>query len=162
MQADLSVTGSQQSHRGSQTECGTSRGHARAAWAMASSASTSSGDERPSGAPGDPSAGAGTAAAPPQVHAEWAASMQAYYAAGGQPYAWHAAQVDDDGSIFFFSCVACLGGGGGVVHDLIRVFVHATAHDGGGCGGGGAAVRDTGAVPRVIPPRLLRGHGHGE
>jgi hypothetical protein len=24
---------------------------------------------------------------------EWAASMQAYYAAGGQPYAWHAAQV---------------------------------------------------------------------
>lgn len=49
-----------------------------------------------------------------------------------------------------------------MVHDLIRVFVHATAHDGGGCGGGGAAVRDTGAVPRVIPPRLLRGHGHGE
>nr|XP_034573282.1 DNA-binding protein EMBP-1-like isoform X1 [Setaria viridis] len=58
---------------------------------MVSSASTSSGDERPSGAPGDPSAGAGTTA-PLQGHAEWAASMQAYYAAGGQPYAWHAAQ----------------------------------------------------------------------
>ncbi|CAL4927969.1 unnamed protein product [Urochloa decumbens] len=51
---------------------------------MASSASTSSGDdERPSGgvAPRDTAAGTGAAA-----------SMQAYYAAGGQPYAWHAAQ----------------------------------------------------------------------
>ncbi|PUZ36452.1 hypothetical protein GQ55_9G038800 [Panicum hallii var. hallii] len=52
---------------------------------MASSASTTSGDEE---GPSAPSAGA----APPQAHAEWAASMQAYYAAGGQPYAWHAAQ----------------------------------------------------------------------
>ncbi|CAN6286435.1 unnamed protein product [Urochloa humidicola] len=57
---------------------------------MASSASTSSGGdgERPSGvAPRD-------TAAPARGHAaEWAAaSMQAYYAAGGQPYAWHAAQ----------------------------------------------------------------------
>ncbi|CAN6303079.1 unnamed protein product [Urochloa humidicola] len=65
---------------------------------MASSASTSSGDgERPSagaGAPRDTAAGAG-AAPPQQGHAaEWAAaaSMQAYYASGGQPYAWHAAQ----------------------------------------------------------------------
>jgi len=57
---------------------------------MASSASTTSGDdEGPSAPPRDPSDGV----APPQAHAEWAASMQAYYAAGGQPYAWHAAQV---------------------------------------------------------------------
>nr|CAB3492770.1 unnamed protein product [Digitaria exilis] len=56
---------------------------------MPSSASTASGDERASGAPRDPSAGTG-AAPPPQAHAEWAASMQAFY--GGQPYAWHAAQ----------------------------------------------------------------------
>nr|CAB3497748.1 unnamed protein product [Digitaria exilis] len=54
---------------------------------MPSSASTASGDERASGAPRDPSAGA---VVPPQAHAEWAASMQAFY--GGQPYAWHAAQ----------------------------------------------------------------------
>ncbi|CAN6280866.1 unnamed protein product [Urochloa humidicola] len=67
---------------------------------MASSTSTSSGDgERPSGvagAPRDTAAGAGAATAAPsqQGHAaEWAAaSMQAYYAGGGQPYAWHAAQ----------------------------------------------------------------------
>ncbi|OEL16911.1 hypothetical protein BAE44_0022072 [Dichanthelium oligosanthes] len=58
---------------------------------MASSASTTSGEERPSGAPRDTSAVPGAAAAPPQAHAEWAASMQAYYATGGQPYAWHAA-----------------------------------------------------------------------
>ncbi|KAL6894309.1 hypothetical protein ACP4OV_008407 [Aristida adscensionis] len=56
---------------------------------MASSASTTSGEDRPGGAPRDPSAGAG--AAPPQAHAEWAASLQAYYAAGGHPYAWPAA-----------------------------------------------------------------------
>ncbi|XP_062212788.1 DNA-binding protein EMBP-1-like isoform X2 [Phragmites australis] len=56
---------------------------------MASSTSAS-GDERPGGsAPRDPSAGAG---APPQAHAEWAASLQAYYGAGGHPYAWPAAQ----------------------------------------------------------------------
>ncbi|XP_066385828.1 DNA-binding protein EMBP-1-like isoform X7 [Miscanthus floridulus] len=65
--------------------------------AMASSTSTTSGgDERPRAPHADTSAAAGTApAAPltlPQAHVEWAASMQAYYAAGGQPYAWHAAQ----------------------------------------------------------------------
>ncbi|WVZ60975.1 hypothetical protein U9M48_010920 [Paspalum notatum var. saurae] len=58
---------------------------------MASSTSTTSGDDRASGAPRAPPAGAATG--PTQAHAEWAASMQAYYAAGGQPsYAWHAAQ----------------------------------------------------------------------
>jgi plant G-box-binding factor len=31
-----------------------------------------------------------TAAAPPQTHAEWVASLQAYYAAAGHPYAWPA------------------------------------------------------------------------
>ncbi|KAL6638102.1 hypothetical protein ACP70R_025674 [Stipagrostis hirtigluma subsp. patula] len=56
---------------------------------MASSTSTTSGEERPGGVPRDPSAGAG---APPQAHADWAASLQAYYAAGGHPYAWPAAQ----------------------------------------------------------------------
>nr|UMM45312.1 bZIP29-1 [Zea mays] len=56
---------------------------------MASSASTTSGgDERPRAPHADACAGT----APPQAHVEWAASMQAYYAAGGQPYAWHAAQ----------------------------------------------------------------------
>ncbi|KAJ1293066.1 hypothetical protein BS78_01G039600 [Paspalum vaginatum] len=60
---------------------------------MASSTSTTSGDERASGVPRAPAAGAaGAASGPTQAHAEWAASMQAYYAAGGQPYAWHAAQ----------------------------------------------------------------------
>ncbi|XP_062214239.1 DNA-binding protein EMBP-1-like isoform X2 [Phragmites australis] len=51
---------------------------------MASSTSTASGDE-----PRGPSSGAG---APLQALAEWAASLQAYYAAGGHPYAWPAAQ----------------------------------------------------------------------
>lgn len=62
---------------------------------MASSTSTTSGgDERPR-APhaADASAAAGTAPAVPQAHVDWAASMQAYYAGGGQPYAWHATQV---------------------------------------------------------------------
>nr|UMM45313.1 bZIP29 [Zea mays] len=58
---------------------------------MASSASTTSGgDERPRAPHADACAGT----APPQAHVEWAASMQAYYAAGGQPYAWHAAQQE--------------------------------------------------------------------
>jgi plant G-box-binding factor len=62
---------------------------------MASSTSTTSGgDERPRAPHADASAAAGTAPLTlPQAHVEWAASMQAYYAAGGQPYAWHAAQV---------------------------------------------------------------------
>uniref|UniRef100_K4AKE4 BZIP domain-containing protein n=1 Tax=Setaria italica TaxID=4555 RepID=K4AKE4_SETIT len=75
---------------------------------MVSSASKSSGDERPSGAPGDPSPGAGTTA-PLQGHAEWAASMQAYYAAGGQPYAWHAAQGRADQHMMAAAAAAAAG-----------------------------------------------------
>ncbi|XP_021317833.1 DNA-binding protein EMBP-1 isoform X2 [Sorghum bicolor] len=61
---------------------------------MASSTSaTSGGDECPRAPTSDASAAAGTAPLTlPQAHVEWAASMQAYYAAGGQPYAWHTAQ----------------------------------------------------------------------
>ncbi|XP_062189876.1 DNA-binding protein EMBP-1-like isoform X1 [Phragmites australis] len=44
----------------------------------------SSDDEQPK--PPEPPA----AAAPPQSHAEWAASLHAYYAAAGHPYAWPA------------------------------------------------------------------------
>ncbi|KAM0927870.1 hypothetical protein ACQ4PT_002120 [Festuca glaucescens] len=53
---------------------------------MASSSSATSGGDRP------PSGGSGTL--PPQAHAEWAASMQAYYAAAaGHPYAaWPSTQ----------------------------------------------------------------------
>ncbi|KAK3145716.1 hypothetical protein QOZ80_3BG0256500 [Eleusine coracana subsp. coracana] len=47
---------------------------------MASSTSTS-GDERPAGVPRDPSS---VAVPGPQTHAEWVASMQAYYAAAQQ------------------------------------------------------------------------------
>ena len=44
----------------------------------------SSSDEQPK--PPEP-----PAAVPPQTHAEWAASLQAYYAAAGHhPYAWPA------------------------------------------------------------------------
>lgn len=58
---------------------------------MASSSSATSGGDRP------PSGGAGSGALPAQAHAEWAASMQAYYAAAanatGHPYAaWAAPQ----------------------------------------------------------------------
>ncbi|KAM0849907.1 hypothetical protein ACQ4PT_053420 [Festuca glaucescens] len=54
---------------------------------MASSSSATSGGDRP------PSGGSGTLP-PPQAHAEWAASMQAYYAAAaGHPYAaWPSTQ----------------------------------------------------------------------
>jgi plant G-box-binding factor len=53
----------------------------------------SSSDEQPK--PPEPPAAATVAgvvvsAAPPQTHAEWAASIQAYYAAAGHPYAWPA------------------------------------------------------------------------
>lgn len=47
----------------------------------------SSSDEQPK--PPEPPAAA-VVAAPPQTHAEWAASLQAYYAAAGHPYAWPA------------------------------------------------------------------------
>lgn len=72
---------------------------------MASSASTTSGgDERPRAPHADACAGT----APPQAHVEWAASMQAYYA-GGQPYAWHAAQVHaTDGASSFYSSASCV------------------------------------------------------
>jgi plant G-box-binding factor len=52
----------------------------------------SSSDEQPT--PPEPPAAAAAvvaAAVPPQTHAEWAASLQAYYAAAGHhPYAWPA------------------------------------------------------------------------
>uniref|UniRef100_A0ACD5WG98 Uncharacterized protein n=1 Tax=Avena sativa TaxID=4498 RepID=A0ACD5WG98_AVESA len=57
---------------------------------MASSSSATSGGDRP------PSGGTGSGTLPSQAHAEWAASMQAYYAAAassaGHPYAAWAAQ----------------------------------------------------------------------
>jgi plant G-box-binding factor len=94
---------------------------------MASSTSaTSGGDECPRAPTSDASAAAGTAPLTlPQAHVEWAASMQAYYAAGGQPYAWHTAQVR--ASSF---CARARSRLGNVVRDLnlIRVLVH--------CGGG--------------------------
>jgi len=109
--------------------------------AMASSTSTTSGgDERPRAPHADTSAAAGTApAAPltlPQAHVEWAASMQAYYASGGQPYAWHAAQVRaiDRPTVPSLSVLprrarARLGGGPGLRDlNLIGVLVN--------CGGG--------------------------
>ncbi|KAL6839029.1 hypothetical protein ACP4OV_031083 [Aristida adscensionis] len=49
----------------------------------------SSSDEQPK-PPEPPAAAAAVAAVPPQTHAEWAASLQAYYAAAGHPYAWPA------------------------------------------------------------------------
>ncbi|CAN6171384.1 unnamed protein product [Urochloa humidicola] len=54
---------------------------------------SSSDEQQPK--PPEPPAAAATAtvvatAAPPQTHAEWAASLQAYYAAAGHPYAWPA------------------------------------------------------------------------
>jgi len=60
----------------------------------------SSSDEQPK-PPEPPAAAVVATAAPPQTHAEWAASLQAYYAAAGHPYAWPA-QVNS----FFFGLVS--------------------------------------------------------
>ncbi|KAM3385526.1 hypothetical protein ACQJBY_009389 [Aegilops geniculata] len=53
----------------------------------------SSSDEQPK-PPEPPAAAVAVATAAPQSHAEWAASMQAFYASGGHPYAaWPAQQL---------------------------------------------------------------------
>nr|CAB3452350.1 unnamed protein product [Digitaria exilis] len=53
-------------------------------------ASSSDEQPKPPEPPAAVAAGAVVTAAPPQSHAEWAASLQAYYAAAGHPYAWPA------------------------------------------------------------------------
>lgn len=79
----------------------------------------SSSDEQPK--PPEPPAAAAvagtavaTAAAAVPTHAEWAASLQAYYAAAGHPYAWPA-QVG-------FRGIPGWGGGGGKVWWLVFGF----------------------------------------
>uniref|UniRef100_A0A453BGZ3 Uncharacterized protein n=1 Tax=Aegilops tauschii subsp. strangulata TaxID=200361 RepID=A0A453BGZ3_AEGTS len=54
----------------------------------------SSSDEQPK-PPEPPAAAVAVATTAPQSHSEWAASMQAFYASGGHPYAAWPAQVRD-------------------------------------------------------------------
>jgi plant G-box-binding factor len=98
--------------------------------------------------------------AAPQTHAEWAASLQAYYAAAGHPYAWPA-QVKK--KLAFMGAAPA----GSVPTGIF--FSHSLPTDAApdGRGGGGGHVWRAGAVPRLPPRRrggVLRArvHGRGE
>jgi hypothetical protein len=116
----------------------------------------SSSDEQPK--PPEPPAAAVAVAttAVPQSHAEWAASMQAFYAAGGNPYAAWPAQVRRQGPNF--------GRGGETREGFLTLLCFSAPHGGGG--GLRGSLRHAGALPHVPPGGrhgllCARVHGRG-